>query len=373
MTRPLKILHVAETAQGGVGSYIEEVLSIQTSLYGEECVRAVLPREHATHFRFPAGVVKTFDIGSGGRLGTMRRAALRALREVKAWRPDIVHLHSTGAGLVLRPLLYLKPHRPRVVYCAHGWAFDRQGSAYTNSLLALMERIWGFFCDAVVCISDHDLRSGRKAGISASRLVMIRNGIADAIGATDESFATLWPAGSLRILFVGRLDRQKGVDILYGALRQLGPRVSAVVVGAPVVADAHSALEPPHNATLVGWLPRDRIATLCHAAQLLVVPSRWEGFGLAAVEGMRAGRAVIASRVGGLAEVVEDGVTGLLIESESSDRLAEAIASVPDATLREMGAEGRKRYERLFHIRRVGDELDGLYRRLLRGAAADAA
>ena len=121
----------------------------------------------------------------------------------------------------------------------------------------------------------------------------------------------------------------------------------------------------PESMQVTGWLPRDQIAALYAAAEVLVVPSRWEGFGLVAVEAMRAGRAVLASRVGGLPEVVDEGVTGGLFEAGDAAALAGILARLSGAELQAMGAAGRSRFERLFDVRRVGDELDTLYRRLV--------
>lgn len=364
----LRILHVAETAQGGVGSYIEDIVALQAERHGVGSLRVVLPREHAAHFkRLPAAALRLFGIAGSGRLRSMLRMAALTLAEVRRWRPDVVHVHSTYAGFVLRPLLAVLPARPRIVYCAHGWAFDREAAPRLNRAVAWIERVWSHGCDAVVCISRHDRDSALRVGIPADRLVTICNGIADAAGATSTAAAAAaqrWRADTLRVLFVGRLDRQKGVDVLCEAMLRLGPRASAVVVGSAVVA-AKNAVTLPDSVQVTGWLPRDQIAALYAAAQVLVVPSRWEGFGLVAVEAMRAGRAVVASRVGGLPEVVDEGLTGCLFEPGDAGALADILSRLSDPALIAMGAAGRTRFERRFDVRRVGDELDALYRRLL--------
>ena len=172
---PLRVLHVAETAQGGVGSYIEDIVALQVARYGESAVRAVLPREHAVHFkRLPAASLRLFDIAASGRSASMLKMALRAFAEMRRFRPEVVHLHSTYAGFVLRPLLALLPGRPRIVYCAHGWAFDREASARSNRWLARIERWWSHACDAVVrsslrrsCSAGTDANSGSDDSIRA--------------------------------------------------------------------------------------------------------------------------------------------------------------------------------------------------------------
>jgi len=186
----------------------------------------------------------------------------------------------------------------------------------------------------------------------------------------DDSAAV---TGALRVLFVGRLDRQKGVDTLYKALERLGTRAFALVVGAAVVTERSGALAVPPNARAMGWLAREEIAVLCCAADVLVVPSRWEGFGLVALEAMRCGCAVVASRTGGLPEVIDDGVSGLLFEPGDAEQLAALLEQRDPASWQAMGAAGRRRFEAHFRVERVGDELDALYRHLIPQAPGTAA
>lgn len=362
----LKILHATETAQGGVGSYIDEVMALQLKRYGAEQVRVVVPEAHAQQLRsLPPQVQCRFPSG-GGRLGRVWQVAWRTLSEVRRWQPDVVHLHSSFAGFVLRPVLAWRAPRTRVVYCAHGWAFDRDSAGWMCRLVARIERVWSRWSDAVVCISQHDWQAGLKIGIGLDRLVLVHNGIRH-IEVSEAACAQArqrWPEGTRRLLFVGRLDRQKGVDRLFDIVRRLGPSWHAVVVGASVVSD--KAEVPPANLHITGWLPRDEIAAYCAAAEVLVVPSRWEGFGLVALEAMRVGCPVLASRVGGLPEVVEDGVTGHVLGGDAA-AWAQRLQDLEPATLERLGQAGRKRFERLFTIERVVSQLHTLYDCLMRG------
>jgi glycosyltransferase involved in cell wall biosynthesis len=363
---PLKVLHVAQTAQGGVGSYLEEVVSQYAGLYGGDAVRVVLPDVHARLFLgLKIHWLVPFRYGAGGRIASSLRMANQAIRQIWMWRPEVVHLHSTFAGLVMRPLLALMPGSPRVVYCAHGWAFNREGSHLRVRAMAWVECMLARYCDAIVCVSRYEADQARSAGISASLLAVVPNGVSDII--TEECSVTAatreWPDGCLRVLFVGRLDRQKGVDVFYQALRELGDSVFGVVVGSAVVGDEAPA-QPPPNARALGWRTRAETASLYAAADVLVVPSRWEAFGLVAIEAMRAGLPVIATRVGGIPETVEDGVTGTLIDADSPSQLAAALGGLDPATLRLMGANARRRFLAFFRVDRVVQELDELYREL---------
>jgi len=364
---PLKVLHVTQTAQGGVGSYLEEIIPRHAQLYGEDAVRVVLPEVQARLFPdLKAHWLVPFHGSGNGRIVSSSRMVWQAMRQVWLWHPTVVHLHSTFAGMAMRPLLALLPNRPRVVYCAHGWAFDRGVSGLQTRAIVLVERVLARLCDAIVCVSRFEAGQAQANGIASSSLAVVLNGVSDVITDASDGLsdaAREWPAGRLRLLFVGRLDRQKGIDVFYDALRELGDCVFGVVVGSPVVGDAAPAL-PPANARVLGWRTRPQITSLYAAADVLVVPSRWEAFGLVAVEAMRAGLPVIATRVGGIPEAVEDGVTGRLIEVDSPLQLAAVLASLDAATLRLMSINARRRYLESFQIQRVVQELDELYREL---------
>ncbi len=367
MSRPMKVLHATETAQGGVGTYIDEVVALQLQRYGAEQVRVVVPQRHALQLRsLPEAVQSRFPSGNG-RLGRVWQVAMRTLAEVKRWQPDVVHLHSSFAGFVLRPLLAWRAPGVKVVYCAHGWAFDRDSAGWLCRLVERIERVWSRWSDAVVCISEHDWRAGRRIGIAPQRLALVHNGIRDAQveEAAREAARQRWPQGTRRLLFVGRLDRQKGVDRLFEIVRRLGPQAYTVVVGASVVTEG--AEQPPENLHITGWLPRDEITAYCAAADVLLVPSRWEGFGLVALEAMRMGCPVMASRVGGLPEVVEDGITGRLVDGADPAAWVKTLQALDDEALRRMGQAGRRRFEALFTLQRVVGQLHALYDCLLKG------
>ena len=366
----MKILHVAETAQGGVGSYIEEIVELQLQRHGREAVRVVLPAAHARHFsRLPAHALSTFALSPSGRLAHSWRMARRALALVRTWQPDVVHLHSSFAGLMLRPLLALQP-RPRVVYCAHGWAFDRRVSSLSNRMSAFVERMLSGLTDAIVCVSDKDRQTALAVGLPARRLVVIPNGIRDldvTVGGSREEALARWPVGPRRLLFVGRFDQQKGIDILAQTMRGLGDRAFAVIVGAPVVGDQQPEL--PGNCVVTGWLSRDEIAALCAAAEVLVMPSRWEGLPLVALEALRAGLPVVSSAVGGLPEVVLPGLNGELVPSLRAEDFVATLTQLDDARLEGMRVQARRVYETRFRIEAVVERLDEVYRGQALGTA----
>jgi glycosyltransferase involved in cell wall biosynthesis len=316
----------------------------------------------------PAGVeIVNFD-DRGGRLKSALQLAARVREIVKAKAPDIVHIHSTFAGAVLRPGLFLRRKRLKLVYCAHGWAFDRQTSPCMKYSVEQIERWLALFCDAIVCISDYELRVARRCGIPKEKLALIRNGVPSESPRPDADHALIeWPEGQRRVLFVGRFDRQKGADVLLRALADLKDKAFGYLVGGAVLGDAELGAIP-NNARLVSWLSPAKLEPFYRSADVVVVPSRWEGFGLIAAEAMRAGLPVIASRVGGLTEVVEDHVTGVLIAPDDKPALIQALMGLSDDQLHAMGNAGRERFLKNFTMERTHRQLCDLYQRITAGA-----
>jgi glycosyltransferase involved in cell wall biosynthesis len=164
------------------------------------------------------------------------------------------------------------------------------------------------------------------------------------------------------VLFVGRLDRSKGVPVLLAAARLVikeHPSVQFVLAGA-----SHPTLPQVEIDSLIrdydleshvnqtGHLSSEELARLYREASVCILPSYYETFGLAALEAMAYGKPVIATHAGGLAEVVEDGKTGLLVPPDDADALAMAMIELLGNPTRrtEMGNAGYERAREKFQI-----------------------
>ncbi|MEP7246161.1 MAG: glycosyltransferase [Gammaproteobacteria bacterium] len=370
---PRCIVHAAENIKGGVGTYLRELLDVQRRSFGPGVVAALVPASQREILGYPPGVkIVTFD-DSGHRLLNTWRLALKMRALVSREKPLVVHLHSTFAGAALRPLLRAIRSEAAVVYCAHGWAFDRETSRASRLFAQGLERVLARWCDGVICISEHEMRAAKRIGILPQKLMQVSNGIPrESPRTTLARTRADWPEGTRRVLFVGRFDRQKGIDLLLEAMAELGDTAFAYVVGDSVLGDARTHAIPP-NVRTTGWLSGGELEAFYQSADVLVVPSRWEGFGLNAAEAMRASLPVIASRVGGLQEVVEDGVTGLLLPPGEKNALVRALRDISDERLAAMGRAGRQRFLRRFTLDRVHEQLIGLYQRCVtsRDAASE--
>jgi glycosyltransferase involved in cell wall biosynthesis len=184
-----------------------------------------------------------------------------------------------------------------------------------------------------------------------------------------------WKENDDIVVFVGRFEREMGVDVLLDAIRTVldnRPGTKFLLVGAhgPLVEDANRiALQCPGSVAVITNAAYEKLPSYYRAAQIVVAPSINERacLGLAVIEGMACGRAVIGADVGGTREVVVEGQTGFLVPPGNSkalsDKILEALAD--PQSLRIMGRNGRKRAEEGFDKEQVSAQFESLVLELL--------
>ncbi len=358
----VRVLHVAETIRGGIATYFNELHPHQAKSFGAANVHYVIPSDH----RKDIGAIDDAAISgftrTGRNLASLWRMATTTLRAVRQFKPDVVHLHSTLAGLVLRPLLLLYRSRLRVVYCPHGWSFARECSAPEFFVTRFAEQLLALSSDSIICISASEYNSARSARIAAARLVLVQSGINRA--RTVAPTAAPWETERLKVVFVGRLDQQKGYDMLIEAARELTGSIDLRLVGSAVV-DGERKLDLPANVTPLGWLDRPAIEAQLDQADIVIIPSRWEAFGLVALEAMRAAKPIVAFRVGALPEIIIDGKTGILCEPVGTQALIQGLRTIAQLDLPAVGSAARARFLESFTIERTHAALSKVYMGLM--------
>ena len=183
------------------------------------------------------------------------------------------------------------------------------------------------------------------------------------------------PLEGPRLVCAGRLVFDKGFDMALAAMASLVERFPTLQM--TIVGDGPVRVQLQQQAielglgkavTFVGWVDPRQIYTFMKSATIVIMPSRWEeAFGLVALEAALMARPVVATRVGGLPEVVVDGETGLLVQKDDSGALAGAVAFLLDhpEQAMSMGNAGRLRAKEVFSLARYVDDYDTLYRRLI--------
>ena len=281
---------------------------------------------------------------------------LRPWADLSAWRqirrhllerrPDIVHTHSSKAGFVGR-LAARSARIPCVVHTPHHFAFDMEIGGLRRAFYLQLERWAARFTNRFICVCPAERASAlRRRLAAADKFTVIENGIRPAAAAPDAVAAERWrheiglPPGAPLIGAVGRLTRQKGHEDLLQAMPAVLRRFPAarlLLVGdgelRTALARQAAALEVSRNVIFAGQ--REDVLPLYPLLEVLAMPSLWEALPYALLEGMAAGRAIVASAVGGMADVLRQGESGLLVPPHAPAALAEAIcALLADAELR---------------------------------------
>ncbi|MET7358587.1 glycogen synthase [Streptomyces sp. NPDC005562] len=282
---------------------------------------------------------------------------------------ELIHSHTWYASLAghIGKLLHGIPH----VMTSHSleplrpWKAEQLGGGYALSSWA--ERTAAEAADAVIAVSGamrEDILACYPA-VDPAKVHVVHNGIDTGLYRPDPATDVVERFGIDHdrpyVLFVGRITRQKGVPHLLRAVRELDPDVQVVLcAGAPdtpeIDAEFRTLFEQLNSARPgVRWipemLPRPQIVQLLTHAAVFVCPSVYEPLGIVNLEAMACGTAVVASRVGGIPEVVQDGTTGVLVpydEKEPEDferdlgRRLNRLATDPGLAAA-MGAAGRRR------------------------------
>jgi len=297
---------------------------------------------------------------------------------------DLVHSHTWYANLAghLSALLYGIPH----VMTVHSleplrpWKAEQLGGGY--ALSSWCERTAVEAAAAVIAVSDgmrEDVLAAYPA-VPAQRVRVIRNGIDTTEYSADPATDVLErygvDPGRPSVVFIGRVTRQKGLPVLLRAAAGLDPAAQLVICAGqadtPELESEVSELARELRAGragvvwLSGMLAKREVIQLLSQATAFACPSLYEPLGIVNLEAMACGTAVVASRVGGIPEVVADGETGLLVPPGDPALLAAALnALVADpGRAAEMGRLGRARAEAEFGWSGIAAQTAALYAEL---------
>jgi alpha-maltose-1-phosphate synthase len=301
---------------------------------------------------------------------------------------ELIHSHTWYTNLAghLAAMLYGVPHVMTMhsLEALRPWKAEQLGGGYLLS--SWCERVSATSAAAVIAVSD-----GMRADvltaypdISPERVRVIRNGVDTTEYAPDPATWVLDKYGVDQarpyVLFVGRITRQKGLPVLLRAAPGLVPEAQLVLCAGAAdtpeqlaeVTELVAGLRASRSGVL--WMPEmlpkpEVIQLLTHAA-VFACPSVYEPLGIVNLEAMACATAVVASRTGGIPEVVADGQTGLLVPPGDPSSLAEALNALlrdPDRA-RTMGEAGRKRAVAEFGWQAIAAQTAALYGKLVNGA-----
>ncbi len=355
---PLTVLHAAQPTDAGVARYVAAVAADQL-VRGWQVVVAC-----------PSGGQLTAGLAAGGvpRLhwpatrspGVHTVPETQRLRRlIRTVQPDVVHLHSAKAGLAGR--LAVRGTRP-TLFQPHGWSWLAARGVTARGALA-WERVAARWTDLLVCVGEGEAAQARHGQVDARRVV-IRNGVDLAIftPADEQTRAAARDQQGVDrevplAVCLGRVTRQKGQDALLAAwprVRRHRPTAQLCIIGDGDLLPTLRGSAPPGVRFVPPVTdPRPWYA----AADVVVVPSRWEGLSLTLLEALASGCSVVVADIPGLAEAVTASV-GARVPVGDAGALADAVAlRLGDRDLRAVEASAARLAADAFDVRRTYEQL----------------
>ena len=308
------------------------------------------------------------------------RAIVEYDRVLRKLSPDLIHTHMFQPGVWGRLLSVGK--RIMVVSTVHNM-YPYMRDKNPKSKFKTFVEAWSInlFNEKVMCVSEAVL-AHVQAHTSIRKEIMnvIWNGIDltdpyppdEAVKAAKEEIG--WKNSCKVVMTAGRLEDQKGLDILLDAFSKLVMRsgdTQLLILGEGSLEDAlreqSTSLGLDRNVQFLGF--KEDVRPYLALSSLYVCSSRWEGLPMSLVEALSAGVPVVATSVGGIPEIILDQFTGLLVEPERPDQLADMMLEVleNDALAEKFRAAGRQRVQEHFNMKNTIREYEEVYLKCLSG------
>lgn len=284
-------------------------------------------------------------------------AIVRLMRRVV---PDVIHAHTSKAGLLAR--LAGRLTGTPVVFTAHTWSFADGISTLQKLITTPIERMAARASGVIIAVSESNRRAALRKSIGKpGSLIRVWNGIPD----VNER---AYPGSHeiMTLIVVARFVQQKDHELLLYALKGVTGKWRLLLAGdgpkRAKLEDLVLKLGLQNRVEFTG--DRNDIPFILAQSDLFILPSKWEGLPLSVLEAMRAGLPVIASDVGGVNEAVTHGDNGFLVARGDVAGMRKRIQQLisDPGRMREMGESGRRRYELDFRIAIMLEETWSVYR-----------
>lgn len=376
--KKIRILHIAATSTGGVGL---NILLLSRYLNKDQFDISVAMALGATlDEELIKEGIKIYPI----RMSRKPNRIINLLGLYQLWRLmgaekfDIVHTHTSVGGFLGR--IAAKARRvPVVLWSIHGWAFNYPMGTVSKKFLQMIERFLDFFTDHYVAVSRNMMEVGIQGSITTPEKVsVIYHGIeVDKYAGWDSDNNLKKDLGIEEGVSVvgniGRFEPQKAVDDFLKAARIVKnktPNVNFLVVGDGPLRNDMGKLSMQLGikdvVLFTGW--KKNLKEYIGIMDIICMPSLWEALPFLLLEAMAMKKPIVATSVGGIPEVVDNGKTGILIPPSRPEDMARAIINLigNKRIAEEMGEAGKQRVRQLFSIEQMIMHYEKLYFDLLK-------
>lgn len=355
----MKILHVTESLAAGVGHYLVLVANAQTKMGHEviiaHSVRPDTPVEHLDQMYDSAIRRVVIPMVTKPSPVADTKAIIGLMGLLQTVRPDVVHLHSSKAGVLGRLASKVAFAKTKVFYSPHGFAFLRQDVSRLKQRIFLMfEQVGSWLGGTLVACSATEADLAKKI-VGCRSVVLVEN-------ATNLTEIPAWQGRRdevVRVLNSGRISYQKNPSCFQqvaAGCRDLP--VSFTWMGEGGLA---STLISDGSIEVAGWQPREVLMERLAQADIFLMPSLWEGMPLALIEAQAVGLPAVVSDVVGCRDAVIDGETGFVCKT-TDELIAKTRLLIENPGLRrKLGNNAASCAKSRFDVMRLNRELIELY------------
>lgn len=371
--RPIRVMHViARMNVGGPAVLVADLMrNVNTVDFHSTLVTGYCDENESDYLDEVATDIKATRVPGFGRSISASKdlkALFLIIREIRSFKPDVIHTHTAKAGVLGRIAAIISYPRAKRVHTFHGHLLHGYFDSRKVKLVVLLEKMLGVFTYKLIAIGNVVKRDLLDAGIgNENKFEVIYPGLQD---------LDLYPRIEAKerldldltknyIVFVGRLTQIKRPDRLIELARYIAHEYRSahlLIAGAgEMLEDLKTlAMDESLPITFLGW--RNDIGLILSASELAVLCSDNEGIPLTLIQASQAGLPIVSTRVGSVSDIVVDGETGLLVEV-SSRGLIEGVSKLlsnPELGIA-LGESGRKRAKELFSSQAMVNQHQRLY------------
>ncbi|NQU82946.1 MAG: glycosyltransferase family 4 protein [Parcubacteria group bacterium] len=320
--------------------------------------------------------IKVYEIPSLQReIGLMKdiKTMFVLFRLIRKGKYDIVHCHSTKAGLLGR--LAAKLARTKDIYfTAHSWGFyNKEEYGKKVVLFKWFQKIGSMFSSKIVCVSEKVKQDGLKNKIAkANKFLVIKNGIDFQLKDTKQGIREQMgiPQDKIIIVMTARLAHPKNPLMFLEAskiVKNTFPEIKFMLIGDGIFMDECKEFVQNnnlgHTSALLGEKTPEQTRKLMKACDVFVLCSKFEGMPITIIEAMFAGLPIVASDVGGVGELVKNNQNGFLLKTQNPEELAERIIYLAKNKnkSKQLGNNSRIRAQKGFSVQRMVEQYTKLY------------
>lgn len=378
----IKIVHIAQ-ANGGVEVYLKMFFKYFDNNEYENYI--ILSEQYIDSKEYFEKLgIKVFLVDMCREISFRKdlKSIVNIFNIIRKIKPDIVYTHSSKAGGLGR--IPAKLVGAKNIYNPHGWAFDMNLSSIKKCIFISIEKILSYITDQVVAISQYEMEVAiNNKIIDASKIVLIENGIdLDNFNNQYNSIELLkelkWSKDDIIIGMIARIVEQKSPNTFINVAERIlikYPNCKFIMVGD---GDQRGEIEKilkekklESKFYITGWV-KDTFKYL-QIFDIALLTSKWEGFGLVIPEYMAAKKPVVASKVGGINNIISHGIDGYLVSDLDIDSFEKYISILlEDNIIREKIVENAfKKVNERYDFKRVVNQHDLLFKRITMNCSFD--